>query len=264
MKACELTFHNTNCQKDKRFMSSAGAVIRSCHENLCGMGNNWKENNEPSPGNELFKDYKESLKDLWSFSENVGRNRIGSHLGSKNEWSFLPSQFQVNTETSWTENHTKPPQQRERVNVAVFNCLRPPCFQSPALGSCRTQQSCRMKQRTATFLLPGMQRWRGAARTLPTGRRSGTGHSKAPFWATCAEAVKLASRALHGVSVAVSVSVGGQRAGGAPGPAGPGPSLSHKPVRLPAAASRGQNLTDCFGLHRHGSSVSIKASGPSL
>lgn len=40
MKACEITFHNTNCQKDKRSVTSAGAVIRSCHGNLCGMGNN--------------------------------------------------------------------------------------------------------------------------------------------------------------------------------------------------------------------------------
>lgn len=57
MKACELTFHDTNCQKDKRPVTSAAAVIRSCHENLCRMGCNWKENNEPSPGNELSKGF---------------------------------------------------------------------------------------------------------------------------------------------------------------------------------------------------------------
>lgn len=99
------------------------------------------------------------------------------------------------------------------------------------------QQSCRIKQRTATFLLWGMQRWRGAARTLHMGWRSGRGHSETLSWATCAEVVKCARGVLHSVSLAVSISQGGQRPGGSSGLSDPTTSRRHKPVWLCAARS---------------------------
>lgn len=106
-----------------------------------------------------------------------------------------------------------------------------------------------------------MQRWRGALWTLHMGWRSGTGHSETLFWATCAGAVKYARRAPHSVSLAVSVSVGGQRAGGASGHTDPTTSCRHKPVWLRSAGSCSKNLTLTvfFCLHDRYNSVSIKA-----
>lgn len=140
--------------------------------------------------------------------------------------------------------NTSPAEWRsERSCFQLLTCS--PAFQSPAQGSCRIQPSCGVQQRTAAFLLWGMQRWRGAPWTLHMGWRSGTGHSETLFWATCAEVVKSARRALHSVSLAVSVSVGGQRAGGAPAHADPGTSFRRKPGWLGAAGSCSKTLTVC-------------------
>lgn len=165
--------------------------------------------------------------------------------------------------TSWTENHTKPPQRSERVKVPVFNCLRALLlFNLLPRDPAGFSKAVILKQRTATFLLWGMQRWSGAPWTLHMGWRSGTGHLETLFWATCAEVVKFARRALHSVSLAVSVSVRGQRAGGASGHADPRASFRHKPVWLHAVGSCGKNLTLSvfFGLYGHYNSVSVKPS----
>lgn len=94
----------------------------------------------------------------------------------------------------------------------------------------------------------------GAPRTLHMGWRSGTGHSETLFSATCAEVVKFAGRALHSGSLAVSVSVGGQRAGGAPGHA----SILQAQTCRASSGSQNLTLTVFFGLCGHHNLVSIK------
>lgn len=176
--------------------------------------------------------------------------------------SFVPSQFQVNTKPPGQRNHRKPPQQSEWVNVPVFNCLRALLLFNLQPRDPAGFSKAVVLNRTAAFLSWGMQRWSGARWTLHMGWRSGTGHSETLSWATCAEVVKLARRALHSVSLAVSVSVGGQRAGGASGHADPRTSFRHKPVWLRAAGSCSKNLTLTVfaGLYGHYNSVSIKPS----
>lgn len=251
MKACEITYHNTNCQKDKRSVTSPGAVIRSWHENLCGMGNNWKENNKPSPGNEQFNDWKENLYNLLRVKKKKSWQSFlnGSHLVSKDEWSFIPFTVPDKYRTSWTGNHSKPPQQVEWMYLFSILCmlvfiLLPAEHLSVYRG---IQQSCHIKQRTATFLWWGMQRWRGAPRTLHMGWRSGTGHSETLFWATCAKVVKSACREPFTAWVLQSqYQSGGQRARGSSGLSDPPTSCGHKPVWLCVAESCSKSVTLSF------------------
>lgn len=71
--------------------------------------------------------------------------------------------------------------------------------------------------------------------------------------------VIFARRALHSMSLAVSVSVGGQRAGGGRGRADPRTSFRHKPVWLCAAGtcSKNRTLTVFFGPYGRSNSVSV-------
>lgn len=140
----------------------------------------------------------------------VGRFLSGSHLVSKDEWSFIPFAAPDKYRTSWTENPSNRPLQVEGMYPFSILCMLVfILLPIEHLSVYRwIQQSCRIKQRTATFLLWGMQRWRGAARTLHMGWRSGRGHSETLSWATCAEVVKCARGVLHSVSLAVSISRG--------------------------------------------------------
>lgn len=215
MKACEITYHNTNCQKDKRSVTSPGAVICSCHENLCEMGNNWKENNKPSPGNEQFNDWKENLYNLFKKKNCWQRFLSGSHFVSKDEWSFIPFTVPDKCRTSRTGNHSKPPQQVEWMNLFSILCmlvfiLLPAEHLSECCG---IQQSCHIKQKNRNIPLERNAKVERGSEDSPYGveiRYRSLGNTFLSHLCCC-KVVKCACRALHSVSLAESVSVGGSK-----------------------------------------------------